>query len=103
MKQLNEKTEEKEGILGMTEIGRASRETLSGSVEYRLYRKDVESESFWISIQCGQSLEEGFLEGCLSEVALLFEKTVSGEIPPYILSEVLEDYSRERLLYSSKN
>ncbi len=103
MKQLNEKTEEMEGVLGMTEIGRASRETSSGSVEYRLYRKGTESESFWMSIQSADSAEEGFLEGSLSEVALLFEKTVSGEVPPYILSEVLEDYSKERLLYSSKN
>ena len=103
MKQLNEKTEEKEGLLGMTEIGRASRETLSGSVEYRLYRRGAESQSFWMSIQSGESLEEGFLEGSLSEVAWLFEKTVSGEVPPYILSEILEDYSKERLLYSAKN
>jgi hypothetical protein len=103
MKHLTEKAEETESICGMTEIGRASRETHAGRTEYRLYRKDVESESFWMSIQSQDSHEGGFLIGSLSEVSLLFEKTVSGEVPPYILSEILEDYSKERELSLIKN
>ncbi len=103
MRQLEEKTEETESICGMTEIGRASRETSFGKTEYRLFRKDAESESFWIRVTSGDSCEGGFLAGSLSEVALLFEKTVSGEVPPYILSEILEDYSKEKTFCSTKN
>lgn len=103
MRQLEEKTEETAGIGGMTEIGRASRDASFGRIEYRLFRKDAESDSFWIDVNGKESLEGGFLTGSLSEVALLFEKIVSGEIPPHVLSEVLEDYSKERILYSTKN
>ena len=102
MRQLEEKTEETESICRMTEIGRASRETSLGKIAYRLWRKDAESENFWISVQSEDCCEDGFLEGNLSEVSMLFEKIVSGEIPPYILSEVLEDYRQERGLYSIK-
>ena len=103
MRQLEEKTEETASVFGMTEIGRASRETSFGKTEYSLFRKDAESESFWIGVKNKGAAEGGFLTGTLSEVALLFEKIVSGEISPHILSEVLEDYSRERILYSIKN
>lgn len=102
MRQLEAKTEETESICRMTEIGRASRETSLGKTEYRLFRKDAESASFWISVKSGDCCEGGFLVGNLSEVSLLFEKVVCGEIPPYILAEVLEDYSQERALYSIK-
>lgn len=103
MRKFEEKTEETESIFGTAEIGRASRETSLGKTEYSLFRKDAESESFWIRVKNEAVTESGFLTGNLSEVALLFEKIVSGEIPPYILSEVLEDYSKERILYSIKN
>ena len=102
MKQLDEKTEETANILGMTEVGYAFRETSAGRIEYRLFRQNSESESFWLGIKRGDSCEGGFLTGSLSEVALLFEKTVCGEVPPYILSEILEDYSKEKALLLAK-
>jgi hypothetical protein len=31
----------------------------------------------------------------LSSVAILFEKIVNGDVPPYILSDILNDYAAE--------
>ena len=103
MKQQYENREEIETIGNWIEIGRVPRETPTGRHEYRLFRKDVESEDFLICVKCADTSEYGFLEGNLSEVSLLFEKAVSGEVPPYVLTEILEDYSKEKLLSSIKN
>jgi hypothetical protein len=39
--------------------------------------------------------ERGTLRGSLSSVAILFEKIVNGDVPPYILSDILNDYAAE--------
>ena len=51
MKQQYENSEKIETVGKMIEIGRASCETPTGKNEYRLFRKDVESEDFLICVK----------------------------------------------------
>lgn len=103
MEQLKKKTSAQEFSLNMTEIGRCFRETEAGQVIYSLFREDVDSDRFVICVKSKDQREEGGLSGTLPRVSLLFEKIVNGEVPPYILPEILEDYAKENALYLVKN
>lgn len=103
MEYVKEKTGEIESSCNMMEIGRDYRETPSEKLVYSLFREDAESDRYLICVKSKESCERGFLRGNLSQVSLLFEKITEGEVPPYILSEILEDYSKENALNLIKN
>lgn len=77
----------------MMEVERRCRHSGAGETVYCLFRENVSNDSFLIRVQNREQCEEGALCGSLSDVSLFFEKIVNGEVPPYILPEVLEDYA----------
>ena len=81
----------------MTEVARCSRQTSHGNTLYSLYREHIEQDSYLISVRNDEMCEKGTLRGSLSCVVNLFEKIVSGDVPPYILSEVIHDYASENV------
>ncbi|MBO5305344.1 MAG: hypothetical protein J6B12_01140 [Clostridia bacterium] len=99
MKQANEGVLTTDATEGMTEVARCCRKKGTGETVYRLFRKDIESNTFLICVCDGEISESGELVGGLPRVSLLFERIVQGDLPPYILPEVLEDYDRENALF----
>lgn len=99
MKQANERVLMEDTFSSMTEVARSCRKTGSGETVYRLFRKDAESDRFFICVSDCEMSERGELSGSLARVSLLFERIVHGNVPPYILSEVLEDYERENAVF----
>jgi len=98
MKQENESVLAAEQENKMTEIARSCRRSRTGETVYRLFREDPESDRFVIRVSDDEMSEQGALSGSLPRVSLLFERIVQGNLPPYILPEVLEDYDRENAL-----
>ncbi|MBO5305234.1 MAG: hypothetical protein J6B12_00580 [Clostridia bacterium] len=79
----------------MTEVARCSRRNQTGDTLYSLYRNHIEQDGYLICVKNDEMCEKGTLRGSLSCVATLFEKIVNGDVPPYILSEILSDYASE--------
>ncbi len=79
----------------MTEVARCSRNSQMGNTQYSLYRNRIEEDGYVISVKNDEMCERGALRGSLSSVAILFEKIVNGDVPPYILSDILNDYTSE--------
>ena len=79
----------------MTEVARCRRTNQTGNTLYSLYRNHIEEDRYVISVRSDEMCESGTLKGSLSSVAVLFEKITNGDVPPYILSEVLSDYASE--------
>lgn len=98
MKQANESAEAVEALQNMIEVARCYRSTKTGGTVYCLFREDVESDGFLIRVSADGACEGGRLNGSLSSVSLLFEKIVQGDVPPYILPEILEDYGKQNTL-----
>ena len=78
------------------EIGRSSKDSEKGTTVYSLFREGVDKDSFFIRVANTEMCESGHVKGKLSDVSLLFEKMINGEVPPYILPEILDDYSMEK-------
>ena len=79
----------------MTEVARCSRKSQMGNTQYSLYRNHIEDDGYVICVKNDEMCEKGTLTGSLSSVAILFEKIVNGDVPPYILSDILNDYAAE--------
>ena len=79
----------------MTEVARCSRKSQTGNTQYSLYRNCIEDDGYVICVKNDEMCERGTLRGSLSSVATLFEKIVNGDVPPYILSDILNDYAAE--------
>ena len=77
-------------------IRRCERDYFGRRVEYALYCNGADGTRFRISIK--DRLEEavGEVRGSFSEVAALFDRIVCGEVAPYVLCEILDDFSHEK-------
>ncbi|MBE6662690.1 MAG: hypothetical protein E7606_05390 [Ruminococcaceae bacterium] len=95
MKRTNEVVGEAEALM---EIGRICRERGAGRTVYCLFREAADGNRFRIRVTDDSACEEGEVFGNLSCVTALFERIAKGEVPPYILHEILEDYNRENAL-----
>ena len=76
----------------MTEVARCSRKSQMGNTQYSLYRNHIEDDGYVICVKNDEMCERGTLTGSLSSVAILFEKIVNGDVPPYILPDILNDF-----------
>ena len=85
-------------IESFTEIGRICRDRAAGRTVYCLFREAADANRFRIRVTDDGACEEGALSGSLSQVTTLFERIAAGDVPPYILHEILEDYQKENAL-----
>lgn len=69
-------------------------ECLGKEREYALFCNSVDGTRFWISIKEDDEAV-GEVSCSFAEAAGLFDRIVRGEVAPYILGEILEDFSHE--------
>ncbi len=80
----------------MTEIGRIEKTLLGESVIYSFFVRDGEgNRQYAISIAGGGERESCFLGVDLFPAIAFFQKIVEGEVFPYSLSELVEDFWQE--------
>lgn len=88
-----EGTEEDISKMTFTEIGRIACGVGKEEIVYQLFRNGLESDVFRISVSSGDESETGMLYGTLSGVTDIFERIARGKVRPYILPEILEDWT----------
>ena len=62
---------------------------------YELLCEGTDGERFFISVREGEEEEVAQVTCPFSRVAILFDRIVRGEVAPFILLEILEDFERE--------
>ncbi len=80
----------------MTEIGRSEKMLLGEMVVYSLLVRNHEGQKqYAAAIAKGAERESCFLGNDLFSAVAFFRKIVEGEVFPYSLSEIVEDYWQE--------
>ena len=88
----------------VTEIGTHERTVLGDTICYKLFWDEREGQvGYWISICRGEEQAEGFLGEDFLSVAVLFTEIVRGEVLPYSLAEIVEDYRGGEKFYGEKS
>lgn len=64
--------------------------------EYALFCNGGDGVRFWISVRDEKEETVGEVSCSFAEAAALFERIVRGEVVPYVLGEILEDFVREK-------
>lgn len=64
--------------------------------EYALFCSGVDGDCFRISVKEHGEVATGEVRGSFAEAAVLFDRIVRGEVAPYVLGEILDDFMREK-------
>lgn len=62
---------------------------------YELFCESTDGERFFVSIREGEDEAVGEVACSFADAAALFDRIVRGEVAPYVLGEILEDFGRE--------
>ena len=63
--------------------------------EYALYCNSADGTTFRISVKENDEEAVGEIVCSFGDAAKLFDRIVCGEVAPYVLGEILEDFARE--------
>lgn len=86
------------------EIGSHERFVLGKRTEYKLFRGVCNDRvGYLIGISRDGESEKTFVGEDFLGVAVLFAQIVRGEVLPYTLAEIAEDFRKEEKIYSDKN
>lgn len=81
----------------MLEIGRYEKQLLGRLVIYSLFVKEKDGErTYGICISCGEERESCILNGDLFLCVDLLRRIVNGDVFPYSLYELVEDFWAEQ-------
>ena len=64
--------------------------------EYALLCNGMDGDCFGISVKESCEVATGEIRGSFAEAAALFDRIVCGEVAPYVLGEILDDFMREK-------
>lgn len=62
---------------------------------YELLCDGVDGQRFFFSVKEGDEQEVKEVVCSFSDAAALFDRIVFGHVPPYVLGEILEDFTRD--------
>ena len=87
----------------VTEIGNHERSVLGDKICYKLFLdKCGEHAGYRVSIRRGEEQADSYLGEDFLSVAVLFAEIVRGEVLPYSLEEIAEDYRKSEKFYREK-
>ena len=81
---------------GYDVLRRYKKSCLGREREYALLSNGMDGDCFRISVKENSEVAVGEVSGSFADAAALFDRIVRGEVAPYVLGEILDDFMREK-------
>ena len=86
------------------EVGKHEIDILGAKVEYRLFCEYKDRfQGYEVEIKRGDEMETCYLGEDFLSVAVLYAELVKGEVLPYSLPEIVEDFLADKKIYREKS
>ena len=86
------------------EVGKHENEILGTRVEYRLFCESGDRcQGYQVEIKRGDEAEICYLGEDFLSVVVLYAELVKGEVLPYSLPEIVEDFLTDKKIYREKS
>lgn len=86
------------------EIGSHDRYVLGSKISYKLFLdKNADRVGYRVGIFRGEEQAQSFLGEDFLSVAVVFAEIVRGEVLPYSLEEIAEDFRKNEKIYRDKS